>query len=264
MAALSGITSRRLELRAFPEPDVRPARHGIRRGARSRLPERGGEQIQELLLDETPIIFPYFYNFLSAASRTCRARSRRRRASSISRRRASRPDPRTRRPGSERARPPTVGLQGPDGTLPPQAARPRRRHALPAQRDRVFRHPDPARATSPAASSARSRDQEAVDKLNEELGTDRPLLIAVLATGSASIFRGDLGTSSRSACRSTTCRDALVNSLKLARRVRDRRAARDPRRRHRGAERDQLIDRMITLGGLSVTVDPRVRHRASW
>ena len=25
------------------------------------------KQIQELLLDETPIIFPYFYNFLSAA-----------------------------------------------------------------------------------------------------------------------------------------------------------------------------------------------------
>jgi peptide/nickel transport system substrate-binding protein len=33
--------------------------------------QRGfAKQIQELLLDETPIVFPYFYNFLSAAKPT--------------------------------------------------------------------------------------------------------------------------------------------------------------------------------------------------
>ena len=39
----------------------------VRGGARRRLAAGVAKQIQELLLDETPIIFPYFYNFLSAA-----------------------------------------------------------------------------------------------------------------------------------------------------------------------------------------------------
>ena len=65
------------------------------------------KQIQELLLDETPIVFPYFYNFLSAAKPNLRERSRRRRASSTSRRPASRPDRRcTQAAGASGLRPP--------------------------------------------------------------------------------------------------------------------------------------------------------------
>ena len=43
LAARGSGEARRLELRALPEPDVRPARDRLRRGARPRLPARGGK-----------------------------------------------------------------------------------------------------------------------------------------------------------------------------------------------------------------------------
>ena len=41
-------------------------------------------KIHRLLLDETPVIFPYFYSFLTATKKTWRASPRRRWAMSIS------------------------------------------------------------------------------------------------------------------------------------------------------------------------------------
>ena len=58
----------RLELRALPEPDVRPARDGLRRGARPRFPARGGKADPGAPPGrDAGRRSPYFYNFLSAA-----------------------------------------------------------------------------------------------------------------------------------------------------------------------------------------------------
>jgi peptide/nickel transport system permease protein len=100
-------------------------------------------------------------------------------------------------------------------------------------------------------------DQAAVDRLNEELGTDRPLL-AQYWDWVSSFFRGDLGDSfAYGVPVSELVSDALVASLKLA-----------------GfafvmvvplailggvvaaLKRDGLTDRVITIGGLSLTVVP--------
>lgn len=100
-------------------------------------------------------------------------------------------------------------------------------------------------------------DQSAVENLNHELGTDRPLLTQYW-DWITNFFQGDLGNSlAYHVPVSTLVGDALVNSLKL------------------GAlafvlvvpiailggviaalKRDRAVDRVITLGGLSLSVIP--------
>jgi peptide/nickel transport system permease protein len=100
-------------------------------------------------------------------------------------------------------------------------------------------------------------DQRAVDALNHQLGTDRPLLTQYWDWVSH-FFRGDLGTSlSYNAPVSDLIGNALVHSLKLAAlafvlvvplAVLGGVVA--------ALKRDRATDRIITLGGLSLTVVP--------
>lgn len=100
-------------------------------------------------------------------------------------------------------------------------------------------------------------DQRAVDALNHQLGTDRPLLTQYWDWVSH-FFRGDLGTSlSYHAPVSDLVGNALVHSLKLAAfafvlvvplAVLGGVVA--------ALKRDRPTDRIITLGGLSLTVVP--------
>ena len=100
-------------------------------------------------------------------------------------------------------------------------------------------------------------DQRAVDALNHQLGTDRPLLTQYWDWVS-DFFRGDLGTSlSYNAPVSDLIGNALVHSLKLAAfafvlvvplAVLGGIVA--------ALKRDRATDRIITLGGLSLTVVP--------
>jgi peptide/nickel transport system permease protein len=100
-------------------------------------------------------------------------------------------------------------------------------------------------------------DQRAVDALNHQLGTDRPLLTQYWDWVSH-FFRGDLGTSlSYNAPVSDLIGNALVHSLKLAAlafvlvvplAVLGGLVA--------ALKRDRATDRLITLGGLSLTVVP--------
>jgi peptide/nickel transport system permease protein len=103
----------------------------------------------------------------------------------------------------------------------------------------------------------RDASQEAVDALNEQLGTDRPLLTQYWDWIS-SFFQGDLGQSfAYSLPVSTLIGDALVNSLKLAAfafvlvvplAILGGVVA--------ALKRDRWLDRVITLGGLSLAVVP--------
>jgi peptide/nickel transport system permease protein len=100
-------------------------------------------------------------------------------------------------------------------------------------------------------------DQAAVDALNEELGTDRPLLTQYWDWIS-SFVRGDLGLSLAYRIPvSDLVGDALVASLKLAALAF---AIVVPLAILGGVvaalNRDRLIDRVITIGGLSLTVVP--------
>jgi peptide/nickel transport system permease protein len=100
-------------------------------------------------------------------------------------------------------------------------------------------------------------DQRAVDALNHQLGTDRPLLTQYWDWVS-DFFRGDLGTSlSYHVPVSDLIGSALVHSLKLAAfafllvvplAVLGGVVA--------ALKRDRATDRIITLGGLSLTVVP--------
>jgi peptide/nickel transport system permease protein len=100
-------------------------------------------------------------------------------------------------------------------------------------------------------------DQRAVDALNHQLGTDRPLLTQYWDWVS-NFFRGDLGTSlSYHVPVSDLIGSALVHSLKLAAfafvlvvplAVLGGVVA--------ALKRDRATDRIITLGGLSLTVVP--------
>jgi peptide/nickel transport system permease protein len=100
-------------------------------------------------------------------------------------------------------------------------------------------------------------DQRAVDALNHQLGTDRPLLTQYWDWVS-NFFRGDLGTSlSYNVPVSDLIGSALVHSLKLAAlafvlvvplAVLGGVVA--------ALKRDRATDRIITLGGLSLTVVP--------
>jgi peptide/nickel transport system permease protein len=100
-------------------------------------------------------------------------------------------------------------------------------------------------------------DQAAVDALNEELGTDRPLLTQYWDWIS-SFVRGDLGLSLAYRIPvSDLVGDALVASLKLAALAF---AIVVPLAILGGVvaalNRDRLVDRVITIGGLSLTVVP--------
>ena len=100
-------------------------------------------------------------------------------------------------------------------------------------------------------------DQAAVDNLNRDLGTDRPLLTQYWDWISH-FFRGDLGDSlAYHVPVSTLIGDALVNSLKLAALAF---VLVVPLAILGGViaalKRDRAVDRVITLGGLSLTVVP--------
>jgi peptide/nickel transport system permease protein len=100
-------------------------------------------------------------------------------------------------------------------------------------------------------------DQAAVENLNHELGTDRPLLTQYWDWISH-FFRGDLGASlAYDVPVSSLVGDALVHSLKLAAlafllvvplAILGGIVA--------ALRRDSVVDRLITLGGLSLTVVP--------
>jgi len=100
-------------------------------------------------------------------------------------------------------------------------------------------------------------DQSAVENLNHQLGTDRPLLTQYW-DWITSFFRGDLGDSlAYHVPVSSLIGDALVNSLKLAAlafilvvpiAILGGVIA--------ALKRDRAIDRVITLGGLSLSVIP--------
>ncbi len=100
-------------------------------------------------------------------------------------------------------------------------------------------------------------DQSAVENLNHQLGTDRPLLTQYW-DWITSFFQGDLGDSlAYHVPVSTLVGDALVNSLKLAAlafllvvpiAILGGVIA--------ALKRDRAVDRVITLGGLSLSVIP--------
>jgi peptide/nickel transport system permease protein len=100
-------------------------------------------------------------------------------------------------------------------------------------------------------------DQAAVDNLNHDLGTDRPLLTQYWDWISH-FFRGDLGASlAYHVPVSSLVGDALVHSLKLAAlafllvvplAILGGVVA--------ALRRDSVVDRLVTLGGLSLTVVP--------
>ena len=58
-----------LECRPFQQPHLRLALEAIHRGGGHGTQQKLAGQIQRLLLDETPIIFAYFYNYLSASQK---------------------------------------------------------------------------------------------------------------------------------------------------------------------------------------------------
>jgi peptide/nickel transport system permease protein len=100
-------------------------------------------------------------------------------------------------------------------------------------------------------------DQSAVENLNHQLGTDRPLLTQYW-DWITSFFRGDLGDSlAYHVPVSSLIGDALVNSLKLAALAF---VLVVPIAILGGViaalKRDRAIDRVITLGGLSLSVIP--------
>lgn len=100
-------------------------------------------------------------------------------------------------------------------------------------------------------------DQAAVEALNRDLGTDRPLLTQY-GDWISSFFQGDLGTSlAYGVPVSRLVGDALTNSLKLAvfafvmvvpLAILGGVVA--------ALKRDTILDRVITIGGLSLTVVP--------
>ena len=186
------------------------------------------KKIQELLLDEVPIIFAYFYYYLTATKNTVAGVD------------VSRDGPRRRHPG---------GAEGVAGAEPrrkrhaiarflAQTVRARPDHAVPAEHRHLLRRARCCPATSAGASSARSPTRRSVDALNEQLGTDRPLITQYL-DWITSFLTGDLGTSARDRP------PGDGGPLRSARGLRQaggaglhhRRAARDPRRRARGAAR---------------------------
>ena len=100
-------------------------------------------------------------------------------------------------------------------------------------------------------------DQAAVDNLNHDLGTDRPLLTQYW-DWITHFLRGDMGDSlAYHVPVSTLIGDALVNSLKLAALAF---VLVVPLAILGGViaalKRDRAVDRVITLGGLSLTVVP--------
>jgi peptide/nickel transport system permease protein len=100
-------------------------------------------------------------------------------------------------------------------------------------------------------------DQRAVENLNHQLGTDRPLFTQYW-DWITSFFRGDLGNSlAYHVPVSSLIGDALVNSLKLAALAF---VLVVPLAILGGViaalKRDKAIDRVITLGGLSLSVIP--------
>ena len=58
-----------LECRPLQQRHLRQARERVRCGDRPSSQRSDAKQIETLLLDETPIIFPYFYNYLSATQK---------------------------------------------------------------------------------------------------------------------------------------------------------------------------------------------------
>ena len=132
-------------------------------------------------------------------------------------------------------------------------------HALPAQRASSSSARRSCPETSAAASSARSPTRPRSTPSTSSSAPDRPLSTQYWdwITG---FFQGDLGDVARatSVPVSDLIGDALVNSLEArGLRVRARRAARDPRRRRRGAaSATGSSTASITLGGLSLTVVP--------
>jgi peptide/nickel transport system permease protein len=100
-------------------------------------------------------------------------------------------------------------------------------------------------------------DQSAVENLNHQLGTDRPLLTQYWHW-ITNFFQGDLGNSlAYDVPVSTLVGDALVNSLKLAALAF---VLVVPLAILGGViaalKRDRAVDRVITLGGLSLSVIP--------
>ena len=208
-------------------------------------------KIQTLLLQETPIVIPYFIDGLTA--------------SHVERQRAE--------PDVDRADVPEQGIH--------RATRSgsRRRAATTVEMtrfilkrvglalitlwilsaDRVLRRPRCCRATRPARSSGRWPPRSAVTALDHQLGTDKPLLTQYWTWISHFVpGRHRQRPNSYQAPVGPMLISALGHSLKLARAgVRDRGAARHPRRRLRGAARRQARSTgSISVVGLSATVTP--------
>ena len=255
----------RLELRALPEPDVRPACDGLRRGARPRFPTRGGKADpgappgrdagRVRLLLQLPLggqAEPTGSDI--GGDRTVRPLAGELHVLSRDRHGGR---------GSERA--PAahrIGLQGQDGTVPPQAARPRRHHAVPAQRDRVLRHPGPAGERRPPHPRARSRTRPP-STISTRSSAPTGRCSRSTATGSRASSGATSASRSRSACRSTTSSATRsLHSLKLAALAF---VIVVPLAILGGViaalKRDRPTDRVITIGGHLADRDPRVRHR---
>ena len=101
-------------------------------------------------------------------------------------------------------------------------------------------------------------DQASVDALNEELGTDQPL-ITQYWDWISSFVTGDLGASVRPAAARVGDPRRRARGLGQARAagLHHRRAARDPRRASsRRMHEGSVRDRMISVGGLSATAIP--------
>ena len=225
------------------------------------------EQIEQLLLDETPVIFPYFYNFLDARREEASPASSRPRRQHVPEqgvdRLATRCRPTAARlRGGRRLAPASPELRlyeriAARCCVPRPPSRARARHAVAAEPDRLRARPGAARQCR-RAHARPVRRPGAVDALNHELGLDRPLLTQYLrldrATSSTATSASP--TPPRAGQRDLVAR-ALRNRSSSRCRLRPRRAARHPRRRRSPRSRPTgRVDRIITIGGLSVTVVP--------
>ena len=104
--------------------------------------------------------------------------------------------------------------------------------------------------------------QETVDALNEQLGTNRPLPSGT-SSPSQGIVTLDFGDSFVPA--SPSCRRSLGGGRALGQAGRSGAADHDPDQHPAGLyaarRRDRQADRAIVLLGVTLVVDPRVRHR---
>ena len=159
----------RLERGALQEPDVRQAGERLRRRRSTCSAQRAAaKKIQELLLDETPIIYAYFYYFLTGTKKNVGNVE----VSAMGHYDITKAGF-TRRPDAAGAGPPWPGSS-------PSGIGSRAHHAVAAQHARLL-HGERAAGQRGAAGPRPVRvDQTAVAALNHQLGTDQPLITQYL------------------------------------------------------------------------------------